>query len=215
MILRDDMLELTRRMTLSRNCFTRLAGAYLDEWGEVSDSFNVRFLNLSAAERTKNLRLAKTVPFSRTNEQLVEYSFPGKAMQKNSMWQLLNGINTCGLENDALLSIFYEEMADGYAVDHSAAIFVFHGIYDIPQKGTDREWLEGSEEVYEFIICTIGPLKGEYESDLPEFGFPFPAFTDRSADPSRIQIYHRNPDLPCEGLLYKLLGLRKNESMRT
>lgn len=30
---REDMMELTRRMTLSRNCFSRLAGAYMDEEG--------------------------------------------------------------------------------------------------------------------------------------------------------------------------------------
>ncbi len=30
---REDMLELTRRMTLKRNCFDRIAGAYLDEEG--------------------------------------------------------------------------------------------------------------------------------------------------------------------------------------
>ena len=28
---REDMLELTRRMTVSRNCFSRIAGAYMDE----------------------------------------------------------------------------------------------------------------------------------------------------------------------------------------
>ena len=28
---RDDMLELTRRMTPKRNCFSRIAGAYFDE----------------------------------------------------------------------------------------------------------------------------------------------------------------------------------------
>ena len=30
---RNDMLELTRRMTLSRNCFVRAAGAYIDAEG--------------------------------------------------------------------------------------------------------------------------------------------------------------------------------------
>ncbi len=33
MINRNDMLELTRRMTLSRNCFSRIAGAYMDAEG--------------------------------------------------------------------------------------------------------------------------------------------------------------------------------------
>lgn len=37
MINRNDMLELTRRMTLSRNCFMRAAGAYIDEDGFIDD----------------------------------------------------------------------------------------------------------------------------------------------------------------------------------
>lgn len=32
---RNDMLELTRRMTLSRNCFVRAAGAYIDDEGYI------------------------------------------------------------------------------------------------------------------------------------------------------------------------------------
>ena len=41
MISRDDMLELTRRMTLSRNCFARVAGAYMDEDGYDDGTFNI------------------------------------------------------------------------------------------------------------------------------------------------------------------------------
>ena len=40
---REDMLELTRRMTLRRNCFDRIAGAYLDEEGFVDGTFNKHF----------------------------------------------------------------------------------------------------------------------------------------------------------------------------
>lgn len=37
---REDMLELTRRMTIARNCFNRVAGAYMDEEGFIDGSFN-------------------------------------------------------------------------------------------------------------------------------------------------------------------------------
>ena len=37
---REDMLELTRRMTVKRNCFGRIAGAYLDVEGFVDGTFN-------------------------------------------------------------------------------------------------------------------------------------------------------------------------------
>ena len=43
MINRDDMLELTRRMTLSRTSFTRIAGCYVDRDGDFDGSFNINF----------------------------------------------------------------------------------------------------------------------------------------------------------------------------
>ena len=45
---RNDMLELTRRMTLSRNCFVRAAGAYIDDEGYIDNTFNVSFKNMRA-----------------------------------------------------------------------------------------------------------------------------------------------------------------------
>ena len=39
------MLELTRRMTPSRNCFSRIAGAYMDEEGYEDGTFNIHFGN--------------------------------------------------------------------------------------------------------------------------------------------------------------------------
>ena len=38
---REDLLELTRRMTVKRSCIFRAAGAYMDKDGEVDGSFNL------------------------------------------------------------------------------------------------------------------------------------------------------------------------------
>lgn len=201
------MLELTRRMTPSRTCFSRVAGAYLNDMGEVEDTFNIHFGKLSPSEKTRNLSLAKTIPFSKTNEQLKEYTFSDKRKGKDSMWKLLNVMLECGLKNDALLDIFYEQMADGYPVDHDCAVYLFHGIYDIPRKAKDKESLWESEEIYEFIICTVSPMAAEYEPASPVFGFLYPAFSDRSSDRNKIDIYHLNPEKEEEGLMYKLLSV--------
>lgn len=206
MIDRDDMLELTRRMTPARTCFDRIAGSYINDMGEVDESFNIHFGKLSASEKAKNLELAKTIPFSKTNVQLKEYTFPDEVKGKDSMWQLLRAIRQCGLKDDALMDIFYEQMADGYPVDHEVAIFVFHGTYDVPLKAKDKENLWESEEVYDFLICTISPMRAEYEPAEPVFGFLYPAFSDRSADEEKIDIFHANPENVEEGLMYKLLG---------
>lgn len=208
MINRDDMLELTRRMTPSRSCFDRIAGAYINDFGEVEESFNIHFGKLSSSEKNRNLRIAKTIPFARTNEQLKEYTFSQKAKGKDSFYTLLRGIQGCGLKNDALMELLYEQIADGYPVDYEFAVFVFHGIYDVPVKAKDKEQIGESEEVYDFIICTISPMEGEYEPTDPIFGFLYPAFSNRSADDEKIDIFHVNPEHVEDGLMYKILKHR-------
>ena len=208
MINREDMLELTRRMTPQRTCFDRVAGAYMSADGEIDDTFNIHFLKLSGSEQKRNLDLAKEIPFARTNEQLKEYVIPEGLKGKDSIYQLLTAIRGCALKNDALMEVLYEQIADGFPVDYEYAVFVFHGVYDIPVKTKDKEWLEGSEEIYDFIICTVSPLKTQYEPDKPVFGFLYPAFSDRSSDENRIDIFNADPDNVVEGLMYKLAGIK-------
>lgn len=186
---REDMLELTRRMTLKRNCFSRIAGAYLDEEGFVDGTFNKHFQNLSAKDQQLNLNLAKAIPFSETNVQLREYSFAEAGRKPGSIWQLLMALKECGLKNDAMLDILYEEFGKRYRADGAYAIYFFYGSYDVPLKAGDKESLWESEEVYQFIICAVCPVSGDYEPGEPECGFLFPAFRDRSSDIHRIDVF--------------------------
>lgn len=102
------MLELTRRMTLARTSFTRIAGCYVDRDGDFEGSFNTNFLKVPAPERTKKLKLAKEIPFSATNVNLKKYEFTQDMRKPGSMWQLLMAMNECGLKNDALMDTFYD-----------------------------------------------------------------------------------------------------------
>ena len=169
----------------------------------MDESFNIHFGKLSPFEKAKNLELAKAIPFSKTNLQLKEYTFPTVSKGKDSMWQLLQGILQCGLKNDALMEIFYEQIADGFPVDCDSAVFVFHGVYDVPCKAKDKESLWESEEVYEFIICTVSQVHQAYEPQPPVFGFLYPAFSDRSGDKDKIDIFHVDSEKIEEGLMYK------------
>ena len=65
MINREDMLELTRRMTPSRTCMDRIAGGYMDEDGFLDGSFNIHFLKLSGEERRRTSRLQRRFLFRR------------------------------------------------------------------------------------------------------------------------------------------------------
>ena len=205
MINRDDMLELTRRMTPKRTCFSRVAGCYVSE-GYMDGTFNIHFGKLKEGEKKKNLEIAKTIPFAKTNEQLKEYDFPDGIARKDSMWALFTGLKERELKDDALLSIMYEIIMEKYDPGYDYAIMVYFGNYDIPQKGSDGQWLEGSEEIYDFIIGAIAPYSGDYEVGVPEFGFLFPAFSDRSGDKDKIDIYNIEPDNENTALMKLILN---------
>ena len=50
---RDDMLELTRRMTIARTSMTRIAGSYMDADGFIDGTFNTNFLKLKNSEKER------------------------------------------------------------------------------------------------------------------------------------------------------------------
>lgn len=207
MINREDMLELTRRMTPKRTSFTRIAGGYLDKDGEIDGTFNTNFLNLSSKDKEKNLLIAKTIPFSRTNEELKEYRFSEEQEGPGSMRQLLMAIKDCGLKNDALMETFYEIVGEHYRTEEDYAVFVFHDRYDVPVKAQDKERMGESEEVYEYLICAICPLTGEYEPGTPMCGFLFPAFVDRSSDSGQVELFSQNGNLGHFRFLEELLKI--------
>lgn len=189
MINREDMLELTRRMTPARSHIDRIAGAYYDAEGYIDGTFNTHFLKLSTAEKTKNLELSKAVLQAETNKQLKDYRIPETGRKPGSIWQLLDGIKESGLQNDAFLDLLYEMIGERVASGKEFYCLLFHGMYDVPVKGTDKEWQEGSEEVYNYLLCAVGPLEGEYEPGLPEAGFLYPAFRQRSTACNYINLY--------------------------
>lgn len=189
MINREDMLELTRRMTPERTSVGRIAGCYVDRDGDFEGSFNTNFLKLSLSERTQKLKIAKAVPFGKTNEELKDYVFSPEARRPGTMWQLLMGMKESGLKNDALMDTFYDVVMEHWKGSGPYAVLVFFGRYDVPLKASDKESLWDSEEVYEYMIGAVCPLKGEYEPGAPQWGFLFPAFVERSGDTGRIAVY--------------------------
>ena len=210
MLKREDMLELTRRMTPSRSSIDRIAGCYFDEDGCSDGSFNTNFLKMKTADKAKNLKIAKTIPFSETNVQLIELDFPGETKDSGDMMRLLDAIMDSELKNDALLEVFYEIIAEKQPKGSPFAVYLFHGVYDIPRIGTDKAEQWESEEVYRYLICTVSGTESDYEVTEPYTGFLYPSFSDRSADIFHIAVFEKIPGVSGEGLI-NLLGCHRDE----
>ena len=190
LINRSDMLELTRRMTDTRTHLVRVAGAYMDEEGCVDGTFNTFFQNLHGAEKKRTLEIAKAVPFSKTNEELKAFRAP--KMQPGSVWQLLNALIACELQNDALLLNLYEYIGENYPAYGPYAIYIYYGVYDIITKASDNTFLDESTEIYRYLILAMSPLDSGQNPGKPFAGFLYPALTDRSSDPEHVNVYCEN-----------------------
>ena len=202
---RNDMLELTRRMTSARSNLIRIAGAYIDEEGYIDGTFNTSFLNLKGAEKNRCLDIAKAIPFAKPNEELVQYKIPG--MGPGSIWQMIYALRDCELKNDALMLNLYELIAEKYPKGRPYAIYMYYGAYDVPIKGSDKAYQDESEEVYQYLILAISPVDEEQVPHSPEAGFLYPAFTNRSTDVNHVNFYSQDYEEARE--LMKFLNLEE------
>ena len=111
----------------------------------------------------------------------------------------------------------------GYAGNY--LILIFHDVYDVMKKTKDNLDLDESEEVYEYLLCAICPVTltkpalGYREDEncirsrirdwvvgMPDTGFVFPAFTERSTDIHSLMFYTRDVKKPHAELMEGGLG---------
>ena len=68
-------------------------------------------------------------------------------------------------------------------------------------------WIQSTPSEYE-LIADQATKERRKRPEKPVFGFLYPAFSDRSSDENKIDIYNADPGSPIEGLMYKLAGIR-------
>ncbi|MCM1224306.1 MAG: DUF4317 domain-containing protein [Lachnospiraceae bacterium] len=212
---RKDILELKRRLKKDDCTFTRLCGCYVDANRSKVVTFGETFLNLEDEEFYKYLEIAKKTLSGALANNLLEFEFPLEEESPGGRQQFLMALRGSALKNDDLLERLYDLIIDNYAYPGNYLILVFHDAYDVMTRTMDNDKLDESEEVYEYLLCAvcpvvlskpglgyredenrIGPRIRDWIVSLPETGFLFPAFTDRSSDIHSVLCYHKNPKEP-------------------
>ena len=212
---KKDVLELKRRLKKNDCTFTRMSGCYVNAHKETILSFSQNFLNLEDEEFYKYLEIAKKVLSGTIGNNLLEYEFPLEQEAPGGKQQFLMGLRADGLNNDELTSRLYEQIIDSYEYVGNYLILLFHDAYDVIVRTNDNIKNDESEEVFDYLLCAICPVEltkpglGYREDEnriaarirdwvvgVPESGFLFPAFTDRSTDIHSIVLYAKNPKDP-------------------
>ena len=130
------------------------------------------------------------------------------------------------LQEPALLEAFYDKIISSYEYGENYLILLIHAAYDIPGKASDdMEMFDASDEVYEYILCSICPVNlskpalsynvqdncfqdriRDWIVEMPSLGFLFPAFQDRSTDLHSLLYYSKNTEQLNFTLIDQVLG---------
>ena len=180
-------------------------------------------------EYYKYLEIAKKVLSTNVGNNILELDFPLEEEQPGGHQQFLLGIKKSGLKDQGLLDAFYDMVIEKYDSLGNYLILLFHDVYDVMTKTTDNNKLDESEEVYEYIICAIcpmilskpglgynksdmriGTLNREWMVGMPETGFIFPAFNERSSDIHSVLMYTADSKNPHNELIQDIAGCSEN-----
>ncbi|MCI5874888.1 MAG: DUF4317 domain-containing protein [Clostridiales bacterium] len=222
---KKDILELKRRFKKDACTFTRLCGCYVDADRNKVTTFGETFLNLEDEEFYKYLEIAKKVMSGTIGNNILELEFPTAEEAPGGRQQFLMGLRESALKSDELMDAFYDLVIDSYDYVGNYLILVFHDAYDVMTKTSDNNKLDESEEVYEYLLCAIcpvsltkpglgyredenriGPRIRDWVVGVPDTGFVFPAFTDRSTDIHSVMFYTRDTKTPHAEFMESGLG---------
>ena len=220
--------ELRRRLKKDGCTFTKMCGCYIDDNKNKVTNLDEIFLNLENEEYFKYLEIAKKVLSTNVGNNILELNFPLEEEKPGGHQQFLLGLKKSGLKDQGLLDTFYDMVIEKYNSLGNYLILLFHDVYDVMTKTTDNNKLDESEEVYEYIICAICPmvlskpglgynkdknkistLNREWFVGMPETGFVFPAFIDRSSDIHSVLMYTADSKNVHTDMIEDILGCRE------
>ena len=208
---KKDVMELKKRFKKESCSIDRLAGCYVDANKNKAIKFNESFLNMDDEEFYKYLEIAKKTLTGTLGNNILELDFPLEEEATGGKQHFLYALRNDGLSSEELLDRLYDLIIDGYNYVGNYLILVFHDTYDIITKTSDNMKLDESEEVYEYLLVSICPVVlskaglGVREDEnrigarirdwivgVPDLGFLFPAFDNRSADIHRVDYFIRD-----------------------
>jgi len=222
---KKDVLELKRRYKKNECTFTRMCGCYVDVNKDIVLNLDETFLNLKEEEFYKYLEIAKKTLSGTIGNNLLELEFPLEEETAGGRQQFLMTLKSSALKNQELLDTFYHLIINNYDYAGNYLILIFHDAYDVMTKTSDNNKLDESEEVYEYLLCAICPVKlskpglgyledenrigpryRDWVVDVPDTGFLFPAFTDRSSDIHSVVYYTKDAKEPHKEFMESVLG---------
>lgn len=222
---KKDILELKKRFKKDHCTFTKMCGCYVNGEKNILLKFRETFLNLEEDDYFKYLEIAKKVLSGTIENNILELNFELNEEHVNEKQLEFMKLKNSQLKDDLLIDDFYNSIINNYDYEGNFLILIFHDAYDIITKTKDNAKLDESEEVYEYILCSICPVElskaglryfeeensiksrtRDWVVEAPSNGFVFPAFINRTTDVNSIMYYTKNAKDTHPELMENVLG---------
>lgn len=232
---KKEVLEIRKQFTPANCAITRIAGCYVDHEKNKKMESKSAFLSLPEEEAFKYFDIFKKTLSGTMGKNMLNMEFPIDQEMPGGTQEFLIKLKASKLEDDMLLEEFYDKVIATYEYAENYYIILIHAMYDVPGRSSDNmEMFDASDEVYEYLVCSICPVSlskaglsynaesnciqdriRDWVVDMPDKGFLFPAFNDRSTDIHGVLYYtKKSEDLQPE-LIEQLLGARMPMSANT
>ena len=218
--------EIKKLFTPANCAISRICGCYVDAEKNKKTELKEAFLSLPEEEAFKYFTIFRNGLSGTVGKNLLNMEFPLHTEEEGGAQNFLLKLRDSELKDEGLIEEFYDKIIAHFDYGENYYIILIHCAYDIPAKATDgSEMFDASDYVYEFIQCTICPVKlskaglcynsmtnvienrtRDWLVEAPVNSFIFPAFNDRNTDIHSLLFYAKNPEQLPDGLIDEVLG---------
>lgn len=209
-----EISEIRKQFTPDKCTIQHICTCYVGAEKEKKFTAKDAFLSLPEEEMHKYLAFFKKVLTGTIGKNLMNLEFPLAEEAEGGKQEFLLKLRDSELDDDELVDKFYDKIIEHYDHPEKYCILLIYAVYDVPGKGTDNlEEDDASENVYRYMLCCLCPVeltKGELGYDpeknrigelpqdwvvkVPDKGFLFPSFADRTADIHEMLYYTKKPE---------------------
>ncbi len=213
-MIRKEINEIKGQYTLEECGILKLRGCYVNGEKEKVTRLDETFLNLPDEEKHKYFDIFRKTLSGTPGKNLIDMRFTTDSYAEDGARSFLYKLRDSELKDDDILDEFYDKVIRSYSYPGNYLILLINQVYDVPGKTSDNiEMEDASDEVYSYILCSIchvtlskpglGYDEGDntfhnqiqhHMVDMPDIGFLFPAFNDRSEDGDSVLFYSKDAD---------------------
>ncbi len=200
---RKEIREIKKRIRPELDNFSHIYGCYVNAGKEIVSHMNLQVMQMSQEEKEMYANLFRKTLSGGLGRNMMNIEFATSQVENSDEHRLLQGLRMSNLGDENLRQVLYQRIIESLDPGETGyVILLMADSYDVPYKQDQSQvWSEESTDQFDYFICSICPVKDSKATlrylaedkafrgaatgsvlGLPQSGFLFPAFDDRTTN---------------------------------